>query len=516
LRGTAASGFIGVPPEHTLAIARQLRIINHESGLLTDWPVNDEQVQLFHDLWKYRQLYVLKVRQIGASTAVCLDNVLWVSANDSNHQRVRCGIVVDTDTKAQERVRVCYDFALQLGLEVRYQRGTNTLTFPNGSEIIGMTAGGRRAGASMTFHRFHFTELPFWRDPNASYTSLMQALVLGGRVIIETTMGVDDPLAKELWQKDNDFAKRFFSFEDHREYRMPYDRQVLDDELKHELEEAGFTDIESMTYWAWLLKNRCGGDVIRCFREYPQLPEHSWMYAAGRWIRKTPAVQDPVDRHYVEDATERLYLDIYRHCHEGSGYYVIGVDTAAGLGRDRSAVVVVDQLSREIMASFVDSECKMDDLAGVCKTAQELYTYSEKNEFGKYDNRVPICVVEKNGLGVGTVQQCVNLGVRISELQTTKSSRYDGLLYVKRYVEAGEVHGPEELAYECDNLFVSDGDFEGPKDLCMALGFCYTWMANANDPRKKAGPVPGRVDMMAQLERYWRHKRRMGGYHRGG
>lgn len=514
MSASTPEGFVSVPPEDVISIASTLRIINHETGLLTEWPVNDEQKQLFRDLWRYQHLYVLKVRQIGASTAVCLDTVLWTACNDANGQRVRCGIVVDTESKAKERIRVCHDFAIQLGIPCQYKAGDNTLVFDNGSEIIGMTAGGRRAGASMTFHRFHFTELPFWRDPTASYTSLMQALVLGGRVIIETTMGIDDPLAKDLWQDENDFAKRFFSFEEHAEYRMEYDSHVLDSALKKQLEEHGFTSIESMTYWAWLLKNRCGGDTVRCFREYPQLPEHSWMFAEGRWIRHTPRVLDPIDRMEVKDATDYLLLDVYRLPKDGSGHYVIGVDTSGGLGRDSSAVVVVDQVTREIMACFVDSEAKMDDLAGVAKYAQDLYTTSERRLDGAYVNRVPICVVEKNGVGMGTIQQCLSLGVRIQELNTTKVTRYDGLLYVKRYVEAGELYGPKALAKECDNLVVDDGKFSGPKDLCMALGFCYTWMANKSDPRSRPGDNPSRVDMFAQLERHQRRMMRRGGYRR--
>lgn len=423
--------------------------------------------------------------------------------NDQDGQRVRCGIVVDTDAKVRERVAVCYDFANQLDLPVSFHAGDNALRFPNGSEIIGVTAGGKRAGASMSFHRWHLTELPFWRDPLEAYSSLMQCLVKGGRIGIETTMGIDDPLAKDLWCNDNDFYKRFFPFEDHQAYRMEPDHRILTPDLEEYLRSQGFSDPESMTFWVWLLQNRCGNDLVRCFREYPQRPEHSWMFAEGRWISVTPPKLPPKAKERVNSQNGIYHLNVYQDRHDGSGQYVIGVDTAAALGLDHSAIAVVDCSNNTLVAELVSNGIMIDDLAEATLLAQQLYT-SEFNHptFGR-QARVPPVVVEENSIGQATLQACRLRGVhRVVEHHTTKPLQEEGLLMVKRYVEAGILKGPEALADECDSLCRDKQKFVGRKDLCMAISFCYHWLAeNPYSPDvlvKDRGP---RANFFSKLKR---------------
>jgi hypothetical protein len=495
-----------VPPEYTEQIARRLKITNRNTGVMSNWEPNNEQIALWRAIWSHVMVYVLKVRQIGASTAVCLDDVLWTSVNDSGGHRVRCGIVVDTDAKARERIQVCWSFIEQLGLHAKLEIGRNTIVFPNGSELIGMTAGGRRAGASMTFHRFHFTELPFWRDPGNSYTSLMQALVVGGQVIIETTMGVDDPLAKDLWVRDNDFHKLFFSFEEHHAYKMEVDRSILSEELEDAMRREGFEDPEAMMFWQWLLLNRCGGDPVRCYREYPQRPEHSWLYAEGRWVRHTPRVVEPVYRMEVSGTDENVQVDVYRSPDEGSGQYVIGVDVAAGLDRDASSVAVVDKRDLSIMASFVSPTIKTDDLAVVAVDVQRHFTTMTGGMRPR--PRVPSLLIETNGVGIGTYHMASSMGAEVSEVKTSEKTKYDGLLLVKRYVEAGSCFGPARLADECDELRVEDGKFLGPKDLCMALGFCYDHITRNRFVPDISPPDPNQANFMRALKAVQDKKRR--------
>ncbi len=469
---------------------------------MSPWVPNDEQIQIWKDLWDHPLLYVLKVRQIGASTAVCLDDVLWCSANDSHGNPVRLGIVVDTDAKAAERVRICADFARQLGLKVKYLPGQNKLVWPGGSEIIGMTAGGRRAGASMTFHRIHATELPFWQNPLDSYGSLMQALIVGGRVVIETTMGIDDLMAKELWVRDNEFFKRFFSFEEHLEYRREVDDSVLTPDTWAAMQEEGFTIPEAAMHWQWLLRNRCGGDEVLCYREYPQKPEHSWLYAEGRWVHTTPEVREPIKSLPVPGTHGRMRVDIWKEAADGSGHFVLGVDTAGGLGLDASAVALIDHEDGELCASFSSESSTIDDLVQVVMFLQGLYTSLERLPGGVTRPRTPLALVETNGIGRATIQAIDAEGGATVEVKTNKASGYDSLQLAKRYVEAGILAGPQRLADECEELRVDEGKFIGPKDLLISCGFCYYWMAqNPYRPDNGSGPSHSFYDTLERMER---------------
>lgn len=490
--GDAEAGALwGVPPETVESLAAQMLIVDHRDGALRPWDVNDEQRQIWRDIWLYAWVYVLKVRQIGASTAVLFDDVLWTGTNDAKGQRVKCGVFIDTEDKAKELQDRAMDFCRQLGMPAR-QKG-NRLVWPGGSSIHFITAGGRRAGASMTFQRYHLTELPYWRNATNAYNSIMQALVLGGQCIIETTMGVDDPIAKDLWILQNAYRKRFFSFEEHSEYRFVVsseeDQEEFDRLLTADREEwlraEGFTRKDAMAYWLWLLENKCANDPVLCFREYPQLPEHAFLYAEGRWCHADPAVADPVRTVAVRGAHGAAF-DVYREPGECSHHLCIGVDTAGGLDRDRSAIGVVDGRDGQVVAAFVDANVKIDDLAVVAKSMQDYYVVDDPRNTGR--KLIPPLLVETNGVGRGTYDLLTRANAVVWDIKTTKDSAYQGMNAVARAIEAGNLYGPEQLHKEATEVRVSDGRWLGAKDLFMALGFCYNWL---RDNPYAPPPIPG-------------------------
>lgn len=483
---TSAVSGLFEPPERVLtAVARALRIVDHKTGETSPWVPNSEQKGLWDACHKHHFVYVLKPRQIGASTAICLSDLLFTALNDAAGHKVRTALIWDTDEKVRDKIALIKDFASQLRL--KFHPAVHELVFPNGSKIQGVTAGGRRAGASLSFHRIHASELPFWQDAERTMLALRPALNLNGRFIIETTMGLGQQIATSLYREPNRFHKLFFPVEEHEEYRA--DPASLTPDVEDWLTDEGFTRRDTMAFLGLVYADM--RDKVEVLREYPNRPEHCFQSAYGRWIRVTPRVLDHRPLHVGDHA-----LKVFREPSTTSGQISIGVDTAGGLDRDRSAISVVDKRDGALCASFVDALVTIDDLVKVVRAAFDLYTRKEAAPYQPFVKdpppTVPDVLVETNGIGLATLQTCHRYGIPAREVTTTEDTRYAGLLAVKRAVEDGKLEGPLELADEADSLYVEDGKFQGKKDLCMASGFVLNDLAR-NPYKPPATPEDKRI-----------------------
>lgn len=495
------------------AVARQLRIVDHGAGgEWRYWIPNAEQRELWEACEEHERCYALKPRQIGATTAVCLADLLFVVMNEALGHVVRVGLVWDTDPKAVDKLELIALMAGQLGIACDASR--NEIRFPGGSKILAFSAGGKRAGASLTFHRLHMSELPHWRDAQAAWTSLEPALVRGGRVVIETTMGLGQPIAVNLWRKPGRFHKVFFSVEQHEEYRE--DPVGMDAEVEAWLVSEGFTNRRTMAFLAMKLEEN-GGDRVELLREFPRTDAQAFASADGRWIKKTPPVLehravvvtgarlhaevDPVTNMLLEPRsvpfTLRAPLKVFVEPKACSGQVLIGVDTGGGVGKDGSTVAVTDKRDGRLLASFKDNECTTDDLADVAMAAWALYHRELPPPYPGAKSPAPLrpeVLVEVDGMGITTLQALHRRGCPAVAINTTEATRYAGLLAVKVAIEGERLAGPKELADEADGLHTKDGMFKGPKDLAMAIGFCLVRLASApfkpvTPPKKKANTI---------------------------
>lgn len=470
----ATNKLLNLPANTVYELAREMKIVDHRSGVLGNWEPNYEQYKMWMTMHAHKYCYFLKVRQIGASTAILFDDVLWTSGNDALGQEVKCGVIIDTDEKAKEQLRRAEGFLNQMN--IAYKTRGNNITFPNGSMMHFATAGGRRIGASVTFQRLHLTEVPFWRDATNAFNAIMQTLVLDGQCIIETTMGLDDPVGMNLWVDTNQYEKVFFPFEEHLEYRVEDEddpNYYMSDKEESWLRSEGFTDTKSMRYWLWLLRNKSANDVHKNFREYPQTPEHSFKFAEGRWCNTDPEVLEPVEHYALPGIPGEIR--IYRQPADSSHHVVVGVDTGGGLGRDNSAVAVVDGLDGMILATYVNSDVKTNELAQVAKSLQDRYTY-HRQDGASIIHRVPPIRIEVNGIGYGTAHALMGLRCKLFEFSTSADYAQRCMEITSRKVTEGVAFGPADLNFEAKQIRTKGGQFLGFKDLFMTLGFCYDWL----------------------------------------
>jgi hypothetical protein len=471
-------------PEAVEQVARGLHIIDHATGATAPWVPNSEQVALWQATAAHPWVFAAKPRQIGATTAAQLDDMLWAKVNDIAGNRVRCGLYVDVDKKLDERVafarmvvQQCGD--LFAGVDVNSER----ILFPGGSVVVLGTGSGSSEGRSGSFQRLHLSELPFWKNPD-TFGSLLPSLSLSGQLVVETTLDVQAPngiLARNLWQDPtNRFHRLFFGVESHLEYRLPADR--ITDEEWALAQKEGFTIREAAAWWlSEALPNKVAGDMARLMREYPQTTGHMLSTASGLWVKRPSAVVAPLRILDVEGHA----LHIYREPAETSGQLVIGVDVAKGAGADASVIAVVDKRDERLVAMLHDRLIRTPPLARAVRVAADLYTRHRRSShpglIADPPPQRPDVVVETNGVGTGPLQLLHEAGVGAVDLHLAgaegRSVIYTALLLAGQAAEAGVLAGPAVLAEECSELHRHPvtGEWKGRKDGLVAYGHAVRW-----------------------------------------
>ncbi len=188
----------------------------------------------------------------------------------------------------------------------------------------------------------------------------------------------------------------------------------------------------------------------------------------GAWFRQQPTAC----AHELLDG-----MRVFMRPEQTSGQLILGVDTGGGVDRDACSLALVDKRDLRLVASWKDATASIDTMTRKARLLVDHFTTSVQPHFpGLYSatvNPPPEAVVEKNGIGMATVQQFRAAGIQCVELHTTEATRYAGMLAVRNAVSAGQLFGPPELLEEARLLTVKAGDFKGPKDLSMAIGMAY-------------------------------------------
>lgn len=482
--------------------ARHLTITDFETGVRTPWVPSRAQIEAWKASEAHQRIFIGKPRRAYISTAFDLEDALFTLACDGIGQRVRTGVMLDVEDKVTERMWQMADFLQQLGVKCRAT--DYYIEFPNKSEIVGLTAGGKRAAASTGFQRMRYSEFSYYDDPQAMAATSASVGKLGHEVI-ETTVDLgaaNGSQARVFWRDpQNAFHKLFIPFEWLTQYQA--DPSTITDEQWAHAQTEGFTDRAFAAYWLGvLLPNKCGGDSIQLMHEFPQVERHMFAISTGRWIKNSPDVVAPISSWNVLGIRgDDWPVLVYREPKD-CGRCFIGVDTAEGKGRDRCVCVVVDETDWRIVALCVSNRMVFDDLARVTLEVQQKYTKA---------GVAPLAIIEEMGIGSATVVAASNLGV-IHDVHTpTDETKYRGLLLSKMAVESGLLVGPMELTEECDELHRDPitGKFKGRKDILMAYGFCAQRMEEAPWLKPKAPVQLERTIDGARIIRQLQRQQRM-------
>src|SRR5690606_14258648 len=132
------------------------------TGALGRWSPSEHQLDLWDAMASTKRLAVLKARQLGASTAFCLYDLMLCLTRPG----ITVAIIGDTQDRAKGLLVKCRRFAEQMPVEI-VESNTQTLAVRGvrgpQSQIIAITAGSAlgkesRAGRGGTLHHVHSTE----------------------------------------------------------------------------------------------------------------------------------------------------------------------------------------------------------------------------------------------------------------------------------------------------------------------------------------------------------------------
>lgn len=470
------------------------------------WRVFDEQASSWALMEEHRYLLLAKARKIGISTACELYDVLWTWTQDKDGHRVRCVVAIDTDAKAQEHAAQIVDFCTQLaplGLKLT-ARNAHGVTFPNGSQIECVTAGGDDPGRGGQIHRLHITELPFWSKPQENYQALRSSCADNAAVVIETTMNARSQWVVKLWDdaraNENEFHAHFWKTQEQASYRS--DAVLTDEEWKTARAE-GFTDKRAAAWWLKeALPNKCTGSWPMLLHDFPQKEEHLFASDHGRVITVDPpvavvdgylevhglrgetwAIEVYGEHEYLMRGAEYVYDDngkpivVDTKQIKDSGQVVITVDTAYGVKKTNSIVLAVDKHTRRPLACFADNTILHDDLARVAMTLRDFYATKRGPTLKHIYNDSVSLVVEDDGIGSATCTELMSLGCpherfhqgNIDLAGNSNASRC--ITAAKTHIEAGMRGAPSILREECRELVRDEKQqLKGRKDCVMMYG----------------------------------------------
>lgn len=472
-----------IDPLAVRALSAGLTVLGQDTGHRCPLRLNAEQEIMLDALLRHDRVICLKARQQGISTVCLLMDLIHALV----HPGQSVAIVADTADKAQGLLAKITDWVQEMGLSLDVENVTR-ITLRNGSTIDALSAvsraesGESRTGRSKSYGMIHATELAFWQSDRATFSALLSTALPGARVVIESTASPADNLYRHLWHNPAGWRPVFCSVEQHAAYRAPAS-DISDVRWEEMRERHGFSDRSSASWWDRKLRTDMGGDTYRMLREYPIQPEQAFMFASGRWIH-TYRLVSPVS----ESAGWRVY--------DESPQYpaVIGVDTGAGVGGDHSAIVVVCQHTRQIVATWHSNTTPIPELIAQVESARRRWN--------------PVrTVVETNGIGAGVHQSLSRPGVDEHRSDTSEKALRFSLL--ARDIESGAIGVGEEIKQEVYSSVVDrNGKYTGRDDLLNALSFCLAWIAKHPYTHPVEPPDYTRVYSIADRER--RAKRKSG------
>lgn len=328
---------------------------------------------------------ILKARQFGIST---LELIRMLDHACFNHNTTCCILAHDQDgiKKIFSIVRTAYN-NMPSGYKPDIDKGGGSLyelRFPDWNSKIYCDLDSR----GDTINWLHVSEAAFIKDKQKVFAT-MQAVPMDGIVTLETTPNGMGNWFYDLWNDDAiDFDKIFYPWYFHNEYQIPIDN------IEYTEEELSFIGFVKTKYSIDITKEQISfrrvkqSELKNLFKqEYPE-DEASCFLSSGNPAMNLVIVSD-ILKNIKKPIKEKDGIKIYES-KTNETRYVIGADTAEGVGGDYSTASVFDVRNRKQVATL-RGQFKPSDFA------HKLYELAKMYE--RSGSQMPLIAVEKNNHG---------------------------------------------------------------------------------------------------------------------
>ena len=309
-----------------------LKIQDKYSGKLVPFIPNQEQIELIHKLQQHQKIIILKPRQIGISTLLRA-YALWRTYTTKDP--LKFGVISFHQRSAKNLRRM--DKTMHDSLPLILHRplsldNATTMAFADSNaELSSFTAGSKGGTRSFMLSSVHLSEFAFYDDPQEMLAQIV-ATVGTGQIIIESTpdQPADTFHRLIMGAPENGWHLVTYWWWQHAKYRQEAPKDFSPSEQEERLIAQYGVDKDQL-YWRRNQIATLGLEKFR--REYPGSLDDAFHYASAAYF----SLEDMYNIDAIHfDGEDRLYEDP-----RDDDVYAIGVDVAAGVGRDYSAITVV-------------------------------------------------------------------------------------------------------------------------------------------------------------------------------
>jgi len=323
-----------------------LYFIRDKKGKKVLFKMNDTQCVLHADKSQYTM--ALKGRQQGVSTYYLLkyfDQVLW-----SDNQNV---VILSHDRSSLKKlfriVRFAYE-AIPEWLKPKISRGggsANEMFFPVLNSRISVTLEAR----SESITHLHVSEYGFMQK--SRFDASTEAVPLeSGFISIESTANGMNHFHDDYFDSAFPYSKHFFPWFFHRENNVKTDAEInlSEEELKlSEWAKEKYSIKLTKEQIAWRrFKIKQNGDA-KFFQEHPENERHCFL-TSGNKVMDLEIISDMIIN-AVDPLSNEDGFKIFEE-HDRDKRYVIGADTAEGVGSDYSVAVVLEKKTKRNVATL--------------------------------------------------------------------------------------------------------------------------------------------------------------------
>jgi len=445
---------------------RMLWIPDKASSKRVRFEPNLEQMRLLEEVQNRKRVIVLKPRQIGVSTLLRAYALWEVYKTDDP---VKFGVISFHDRSAKHLRKM--DNTLLSSLPKLLHRdlsidNSTTLEFADTeATLCSYTAGSKGGTRSFTLTAAHLSEFAFYDDPG-ELLAQVTATVGSGQIIIESTANMSGDAFHRLVQgcPENGWHLVTFWWWEHERYRMPAPRKFRLTDEEAVLGERYGLDNEQL-YWRRQQIATLGKEKFR--REYPACMDDAFFFASSTYF-------DADDLLAIEALPFTDRDRVYEEPVE-SDCYAMGVDVAAGVGSDYSAITIVSLSTHQPVYHYRNNKISPTDFADVVvKMAQ------------KYHNAKVLC--ESNNHGHVVLYRMRHMGYKNLWLSykgmdwiTSVKTKLDAYETLREYVGSGMITALDmQVLAELRSLVVLRVTPEAPKgmhdDMAMSMALAYRCM----------------------------------------
>ena len=482
---------VGAMLEDREAFCRMLRIKHKQLRRFVPFEPNDAQRRLWAAMDASNRVIVVKARQVGVSTAA---RAWQFHQAYTSPDPETFAVLSFHDRSARNLRRMDRRWLKELpGLLQRtleFDSAEDTVFEDTKAGFSSFTTGGRGGTRSFEFSGGHLSEFAFYTDADEVLAQSMST-VGEGPLLIESTVNVPGDAFHRLVEGAPDNGWTVFTYwwwqhGPYRDDRLPEGWERREDE---EALVARYGVDDAQLWWRRQQIATLGLNKFR--REYPACLDDAFLSREATYF--TAADLDPIDVVWFETPVRELAEP------EEEGRYVMGVDPAAGVGLDYSALAVVDL--RTLQPVYIERNNRM---------APHEWAVRVATVGARYNNALVLC--ESNNHGHVVLRELSRLHYRNlwrnprgKPWVTTVRSKVEAFDCLREHVRGGLIFALDQSTmHELRGLEVRKVAPAAPPgmhdDLAVALALAYRCLRSAPAAQQRAARR-GYMDDLIQKQR---------------